>query len=210
MANEFGNFKTEFSNRHCPRENPMTEAQSEQASLPKADLKEITAQIRAAVDIQDRSHGFPKKSYPQCFVGGEAIASLIESNIASDEEDALKIGNLLLSAGVFHHVQRAHEFKNEYLFYRFASDEDHGAIETKKDGGKVSWSDFIPSVTKESKLSLQPHLPGPDPGLADLTQVDLDTCGVSPLDEHNSRLLDNVHPKSWVDPTPKEKYNLVA
>ncbi len=80
----------------------------------------------------------------------------------------------------------------------------------RQDGEKVSWSDFIPSATKETNLSLQPHLPEPDPGLADLVQVDLDTCGVSPLDEHNSRLLDNVHPKSWVDPTPKKKYNLVA
>jgi len=188
----------------------MTKEQSDQTLLSDADLEEITTQVKAAVDIQDRSHGFPKKSYPCCFVGNEAVASLIESNIAIDAEDALRIGNILLSAGVFHHVQRAHDFKNEYLFYRFSSDEDHGVIETKQHGGKVSWSDLVPSVTKESKLSLQPNLPERDPGLADLTQVDLDTCGILPLDEHNSRLLDNVHPKSWIDPTPKKKYNLVA
>ncbi|MCP3867819.1 MAG: FAD-containing oxidoreductase [Gammaproteobacteria bacterium] len=192
------------------RVDSMSEEQAEQALFSESDLEDITARIRAVVDVQDRTYGFPKKSYPQCFVGSDAVANLIDSNIASDAKDALSIGNMLLSAGVFHHVQRAHEFKNEYLFYRFSNDEDHGTTGTGQDGSKVSWSDFIPSVTRESGLSLQPHLPELDPGLSDLAQVDLDTCGVSPLDEHNSRLLDNVHPKNWVDPTPKKKYNLVA
>jgi len=65
------------------------------------------------------------------------VARLIESNIASDDEDARRIGNLLLSAGVFHHVQRAHDFKNEYLFYRFSSDEDHGSVETGPEAAQI-------------------------------------------------------------------------
>lgn len=34
--------------------------------------------------------------------------------------------------------------------------------------------------------------------------------GVSPLDEHNLKLIDNVHPSDWVNPTPMGKYNLVV
>jgi len=33
---------------------------------------------------------------------------------------------------------------------------------------------------------------------------------VWPLDEHNVRLLDNVHPARWVDPQPKNVYNMVV
>ena len=33
---------------------------------------------------------------------------------------------------------------------------------------------------------------------------------VEPLDEHNRKLLDNVHPASWQNPRPKERYHLVV
>ncbi len=33
---------------------------------------------------------------------------------------------------------------------------------------------------------------------------------VTPLDSHNEQLLANVHPSSWVNPTPGGKYNLVV
>jgi pyruvate/2-oxoglutarate dehydrogenase complex dihydrolipoamide dehydrogenase (E3) component len=33
---------------------------------------------------------------------------------------------------------------------------------------------------------------------------------VQPLDEHNQRLLGNVHPPDWVNPQPKPKYDLVV
>ncbi|MFN2355291.1 MAG: mercuric reductase [Desulfopila sp.] len=42
-----------------------------------------------------------------------------------------------------------------------------------------------------------------------MDQIDLEAIGVSPLDEHNAKLLDNVHPKRWLDPEPKS-YNLVV
>ena len=31
-----------------------------------------------------------------------------------------------------------------------------------------------------------------------------------PHDEHNARLLDHVHPPTWVNPTPAARYNLVV
>ncbi len=33
---------------------------------------------------------------------------------------------------------------------------------------------------------------------------------IAPVDEHNQRLVRNVHPSDWVNPTPKGRYNLVV
>ena len=183
-----------------------------EAALEPNDLETLSAQVKGVLDIQDRRHGFPPRTYAKCFVGSEAVKTLVDENIAGDEADAVRIGNLLLSAGVFHHVQHAHPFKSEYLFYRFASDEDHGTTELKPDGSSVSWSDFISPLTADADdtTSLQPDIPERDPSLAGMPQDDLEASGVSPLDEHNIELLDNVRPKSWVSPAPKSAYNLVV
>ena len=183
-----------------------------QASFGSGDSQALATRLRDLVEITDRKYGFPSKTYSKCFVGSDAVRALIDEHIAADEDDAVRIGNMLLSAGVFHHVVKEHPFKNEPLFYRFASDEDHGQVAKKVDGTAVSWSDFLAPVTgtRESALSLQPAIPERDPDLGDFDQDDLDTIGVSPLDVHNTTLLDCVHPKAWVNPTPKETYNLVV
>ncbi len=182
------------------------------AAFDQENLEELSVRLRRIFDVRDRKYGFPAKSYPRCFVGNEAVRRLIEENIAADEADAVRLGNMLLDAGVFHHVQQAHGFKNEYLFYRFASDEDHGTVALKAGGEKVSWADFLSPLVygESSSLSLQAAVPPPDPDFAKLNQIDLDACGVSPLDEHNLELLDLTHPREWVDPTPKAQYNLVV
>ena len=33
---------------------------------------------------------------------------------------------------------------------------------------------------------------------------------ITPLDEHNRRLIANVHPPDWVNPRPEGRYNLVV
>jgi len=186
----------------------------EQVSLDNTDLEALTTGVKTIFDIRDRKYGLPAKTYPKCFIGSEAVAQLIVEGIAADEADAVRIGNLLLSAGVFHHVEQAHRFKNEYLFYRFATDADHGTIATAPDGSAVSWADFIaPSVSPREKTgleTLQPAIPERDPDLAAMAQDNLDTKGITPLDKHNAKLLDSVHPKTWVDPTPRSAYNLVV
>ena len=183
-----------------------------EASFENTDLEELTACVKRVLDIRDRKYGFPSKTYSRCFVGSEAVAQLVEEGIASDEEDAVHIGNMMLNAGVFHHVLDAHPFKNEELFYRFVSDEDHGTVARKPDGSAVSWADFIAPLTsgEDKILTLQAEIPERDPDLALFEQVDLEACGISPLDKHNTEFLDLLHPKGWVDPTPKPSYNLVV
>ena len=159
-----------------------------EASFDNTDLEALTERVKHVLDIRDRKYGFPSKTYPKCFVGSEAVAQLVAEGIANDEEDAVHIGNMMLNAGVFHHVLDAHPFKNEALFYRFLSDEDHGRVARKPDGSAVSWADFIAPLTsaEDKSLTFQPELPERDPDLASFDQVDLEVCGVSPLDAHNT------------------------
>jgi pyruvate/2-oxoglutarate dehydrogenase complex dihydrolipoamide dehydrogenase (E3) component len=183
-----------------------------EASFGNTDLEDLSERIRRVLDIRDRKYGIPPKTYPKCFVGAEAVEKMIDVGIANHQEDAVRIGNMMLNAGIIHHVVDAHAFKNENLFYRFLSDEDHGTLATRPDGSAVSWADFMtPLVSSEDRaLSLQPEIPERDPNLAEFPQVDLEACGVSPLDEHNTKFLDLLHPKEWVDPEPKPSYNLVV
>lgn len=182
------------------------------AALESADLEELSERVKRVLDIRDRKYGLPPKTYEKCFVGIEAVARLVEEGIAGSEGDAVRIGNMLLNAGVIHHVVDEHPFKNEKLFYRFLSDEDHGTVARKPDGSAVSWADFIAPLTSpdDRSMNLQPEIPERDPDLASFEQIDLEACGVSPLDEHNTRMLDLLHPKSWMDPKPKPSYNLVV
>ncbi len=93
------------------------------------------------------------------------------------------------------HMDVEASFDNKYLFYRFASDEDHGKVARKPDGSAVKWADFISPLTsaKDQKLLLLPVVPERDPDLAGFAQENLEVCGVSPLDEHNTRFLDFLH-----------------
>jgi len=183
-----------------------------EASFDSHSLEELTNHVRGILDIRNRTYGIPPKTYARCFVGGEAVGALVREGIANDEADALRIGNMMLNAGVFHHVHHAHAFENKFLFYRFVSDEDHGKVARKPDGSAVRWADFIAPLTSagDQQLLLQPSVPERDPDLSGFAQENLAACGVSPLDVHNTKLLDLLHPKGWVDPQPKSSYNLVV
>ncbi len=44
----------------------------------------------------------------------------------------------------------------------------------------------------------------------DLSEAPGGMAEIEPLDEHNRALVDNVHPPSWVNPEPAQRYNLVV
>ncbi len=180
-----------------------------QADLAKDDIASLTAEVERLFVVKDRTYGFPPRRYPRCFVGSEAVASMIEANIAGDVGDAERIGNLLLGAGVFRHVLDEHAFKNEYLFYRLARDAAHGEKAKRPDGATVSWADFLDPLTDGGR-DLQPRIPERDRDLAKFRQDELDRIGVAPLDTSNLSLLDHVHPPAWVAPKPADRYNLVV
>ncbi|KAG2489881.1 hypothetical protein HYH03_011683 [Edaphochlamys debaryana] len=61
--------------------------------------------------------------YKNCFVGQEAVAWLVQSGHASSPADAIRLGNLMMTHGLFHHVVYEHVFEDSYLFYRFTNED---------------------------------------------------------------------------------------
>ena len=65
------------------------------------------------------THSYRLKRYEDCFVGSEAVEWLMEAKIAKSVAAAVGIGYRLVQLGYVNHVTNDHDFKNEYLFYRF-------------------------------------------------------------------------------------------
>lgn len=171
-------------------------------------LDQIAARFRAGVEIKDRSYRLTK--YPSSFVGGEAVDFMIRDGLAKSREEAVQIGQYMMSElNMFEHVTRDHMFADEYLFYHFV---DRGNIATnERTGRKFSWTDYLTTPAKPINDNLQPELPLPDLESVPRNDVHVAT-NVWPLDEHNVKLLNNVHPTNWKDPNENtsNKYDLVV
>lgn len=78
----------------------------------------------------------------------------------------------------------------------------------QSEGKLVSWSDFVASPVKQTR-DLMPKMPEPN---FDESSSTLDPVQSSfwPMDEENIKLLDNVHPPEWIEPTFDGVYNLVV
>jgi len=97
----------------------------------------------------------------------------------------------LLKEGLIKHVTNDNDFEDKKLFYRFAMLEPSRGYAVTKE----SWAQFA-----KSKQSFS----------GDISSDRAMDEEVSPLDEHNIKLLDLVKPKKWVDPEPLKKYHLVV
>jgi len=178
------------------------------------DLSEIATQLAAGVEIKDRTHRL--KNYPKCFLGNDAVTWLITNKIVMDVKSALCIGNLLMGEGLFKHVTGDHSFKNESLFYRFSIHEaSHGSVSKNHDGTISNWNVFLPAqwVNDEKTDNLQPTKTlksAASAGKQSKVAYAKEFLEVSPLDKHNVKLLNNVHPASWDDPDVARNYNLVV
>jgi hypothetical protein len=114
----------------CPRLEPNeTEATAApgpppaiEAEMAGSDTEALVAQMRGpeGLKIIDRRHRV--NVYPKCFTGSEAVAWIMRTQKATHEE-ALRIGQLLIDRGIFHHVLDEHGFEDRNLFYRFREDE---------------------------------------------------------------------------------------
>ena len=187
----------------------MTESKDETLDAIEGELEldELADEMREAVDIRDRTYHL--KTYEDCFTGTEATDWLVSSAAARDRDQAVMIGKVLVGAGYIHHVTRDHDFKDQELFYRFAADEDHGRRASFEDAREVSWSEFLgPAHSSSRKESRLPALSEYDEHPIDLAIED--TKGIEPADEHNAELLDQVHPRDWVNPEPEPRYNMVV
>ena len=80
--------------------------------------------------IKDRKYHL--KTYKKCFVGKKAVSWLVDQKISASRTAAVKCMQALLDAQLIHHVVDDHEFKDDYLFYRFREDEVAGGFDPVK------------------------------------------------------------------------------
>jgi hypothetical protein len=85
-----------------------------------ASLAALVMTIEQVCEIKDCR--FHLKNYPQCFVGNEAVSSLVNSKVFMSRSEAVGTLNRLLEIGLLHHVTREHAFQDDdRLFYRLTS-----------------------------------------------------------------------------------------
>mmetsp|Transcript_10199 Transcript_10199/g.18745 ORF Transcript_10199/g.18745 Transcript_10199/m.18745 type:complete len:631 (-) Transcript_10199:112-2004(-) len=159
-------------------------------------LANVAEALMEGVKSKDRMYHLQK--FKKCFVASEAVDFMVKPGsgddgaIAESREEAVKIGKAMVEQGIISHVTNDAAFDDANLFFRFAAmEESHGHVSPGN-----SWAELQARPIDEAKDR--------DVG------GELSDHEVSPLDEHNVKLLDNVKPRGWVDPTPKGRYNLVV
>ena len=92
------------------------------SELERVDLVQLEDAMRGprGLAISERNH--LSKTYPRCFVGGEAV-DWIMTRCGVSLGAAETVGQRLLELGVFHHVLDEHGFVEGRFFYRFRADE---------------------------------------------------------------------------------------
>eukprot|EP00298_Acanthocystis_sp_HF-20_P004079 c14418_g2_i1.p1 GENE.c14418_g2_i1~~c14418_g2_i1.p1 ORF type:complete len:678 (-),score=342.32 c14418_g2_i1:21-2033(-) len=186
-----------------------------QSTTPQPpNLEEVASKMRQEIQVKDMTYHLTK--YQKVFTGTDATKWLIDQKYANTEEDAELLGNGMMAMGFFHHVLDSEPFKNGNYFYRFHADEGHGAPAKKSDGSDLSWSDLIKKMvfrdnSEGKNEEMNPNVPErhKENIIAPVGPTHTNES-VSPLDEHNIKLLDCVHPPQWVNPTYDGYYNLVA
>jgi methylglyoxal synthase len=95
------------------------------------DYADIATRFKAHVKARDR--WFRMKLYKNCFIASKAVNFLVDSGIARDREEATKIGFVLqVKHNLIRHVSDDHQFKDQYLFFRYNSDYTLDASTTSK------------------------------------------------------------------------------
>jgi pyruvate/2-oxoglutarate dehydrogenase complex dihydrolipoamide dehydrogenase (E3) component len=161
-----------------------------------AALSDVAEQLSCACEVKDRRYHL--MTYPQCFVGSEAVDAMLKHGLAGSREDGVVLGNELLKLGLLSHVTADHAFKDEALFYRFrAHDRDRGHVASAGELAQVRpdqsrW--WLAEKESKDASSAAHHAREHE---------------VAPLDAHNVKLLSLVRPE-WINPAPAKNYNVVV
>lgn len=91
------------------------------ANIPDfVDLMERMRDAKHGIRVENRRYRL--KSYENCFIASQAV-TWIAKHLGCSREEAVDTGQKMVRASVFHHVCREHDFKDEYLFFRWHDDE---------------------------------------------------------------------------------------
>jgi hypothetical protein len=99
------------------------------------DVAEAMRQGPHRLEIRDRSYLL--KKYPACFIGSEAVAWLMQHRQLT-RPLAIKMGERMFEAGLFHHVTDDHDFRDGNFYFRFYADEESGAPANTASGGAAA------------------------------------------------------------------------
>ncbi|XP_064614683.1 rap guanine nucleotide exchange factor 4-like [Liolophura sinensis] len=100
---------------------PITSAPSEKLSRAGHILRMVLL-TRAPHMVRDRKYHL--RTYRRCMVGTEMVDWLMQqSSLVHSRTQAVGMWQALLEEGVIVHVCHEHQFKDKYLFYRFAEDD---------------------------------------------------------------------------------------
>lgn len=189
------------------------------------DFDAIILKLREIVPVKDRSSFFT--TYKSAFIGKEIVHCMLSSNLVGSVEEAVVLGKLLIDHGYISSVTKEQNFKNDGSLYNFQSDgtgSTHGhGKNLQVNGRNVSlWKNFADTVGKNVHQASAPvgggkdfsyiaALPPQEIGL-ELGERETELLADIPLvDEHNVKLLDNVHPSAWIQPHEKPTaYNLLV
>jgi potassium efflux system protein len=102
---------------------PVDDPDLEPAGRSDAELDAIADRLRGPTGVPIRDRRRLLARHPRCFVGGEAVAWLMQREGLTRGE-AIAVGRDLVERGVIHHVLDEHDFRDGPFFYRFRADEE--------------------------------------------------------------------------------------
>jgi len=110
----------------------------------KASQKEMSLEQKAKAfesGVPVKTHRYHMQSYPNTFVGCKAVDFIVKSGLADSRIAAVELGrDFVKHANLFHHVTGDHEFRDDWLFYRFADENDRVCISPSMMSLRVSGS----------------------------------------------------------------------
>lgn len=90
--------------------------------LYEEPIVKIVNDIRGNNGLEIKDRKYRLTTYPLCFIGSEAVKWMEKQYILSKSE-VIRLGQQLIDLKIIHHVTDSHDFKDDYLFYRFYLDE---------------------------------------------------------------------------------------
>jgi Domain found in Dishevelled, Egl-10, and Pleckstrin (DEP) len=86
------------------------------------ELNRMGAIFRTNVTVT--THRYRLQNYRGTFIGSEAVDFLVNSSMAKCRKDAVALGRRFCKElQLFHHIKREHDFKDDFLFYRYNDDD---------------------------------------------------------------------------------------
>eukprot|EP00471_Norrisiella_sphaerica_P001884 CAMPEP_0184479734 /NCGR_PEP_ID=MMETSP0113_2-20130426/1341_1 /TAXON_ID=91329 /ORGANISM="Norrisiella sphaerica, Strain BC52" /LENGTH=594 /DNA_ID=CAMNT_0026857875 /DNA_START=129 /DNA_END=1913 /DNA_ORIENTATION=- len=69
------------------------------------------------VHVVEEKLRYHLRTYKNAFIGSKAVDYMCSNGFANSRDEAIRLGNLLLTEGFIRHVHGDHAFKDDYLFY---------------------------------------------------------------------------------------------